>query len=158
LGQVLEATDAARGRLPSGKRLVDRLEIRQRPCVRGEALGHAAVGQLVRGRDLQLWKRVEHVQLGDGDAGEPVHLRREAREHGVEPPAAPRPAGRRAELAAEPAQPLVHLGLEPVGRGPSPTRVVYAFTTPMTASIAVGPMPVPVAAPAAVVFDDVTNG
>jgi hypothetical protein len=45
-----------------------------------------------------------------------------------------------------------------VGSGPVPTRVVYAFTPPRAASIARGPMPVPIAAPPAVVELDVTNG
>ena len=39
------------------------------------------------------------------------------------------------------------------GNGPSPTRVTYAFATPMTVSMRVGPMPEPMAAPAAVGFD-----
>src|SRR5688500_12097251 len=45
-----------------------------------------------------------------------------------------------------------------VGSGPLPTRVVYAFTTPSTASIAVGAIPTPSAAPPDVVLLDVTNG
>src|SRR3954467_14587503 len=45
-----------------------------------------------------------------------------------------------------------------VGNGPAPTRVVYAFTMPMTRSILPGPIPEPVAAPPAVDDDDVTNG
>ena len=45
-----------------------------------------------------------------------------------------------------------------VGNGPLPTRVVYAFTMPMTRSMRVGPMPAPVAAPPATGFDEVTNG
>ncbi len=45
-----------------------------------------------------------------------------------------------------------------VGSGPVPTRVVYAFTTPSTALMVVGAMPVPVAAPPLVVLLDVTNG
>src|SRR5467141_3249455 len=49
-------------------------------------------------------------------------------------------------------------GSASVGSGPFPTRVVYAFTTPSTASIAVGPIPTPTAAPPAVVLDDVTYG
>src|SRR6266436_9198258 len=49
-------------------------------------------------------------------------------------------------------------GVASVGSGPLPTRVVYAFTTPSTASIAVGPIPTPTAAPPAVVLDDVTYG
>src|ERR1043166_3758903 len=45
-----------------------------------------------------------------------------------------------------------------VGSGPLPTRVVYAFTTPSTASSAVGGIPAPTLAPPAVVLLDVTNG
>src|SRR5258705_897498 len=50
------------------------------------------------------------------------------------------------------------LGAASVGSGPLPTRVVYALTTPSTASIAVGPIPTPTAAPPAVVLDEVTYG
>ena len=45
-----------------------------------------------------------------------------------------------------------------VGNGPSPTRVTYAFVTPSTRSIRVGPIPVPVQAAPAVGLDDVTKG
>src|SRR3954470_21409715 len=45
-----------------------------------------------------------------------------------------------------------------VGKGPEPTRVVYALRIPTTRSILVGPMPEPTAAPPAVGLDDVTNG
>ena len=43
-----------------------------------------------------------------------------------------------------------------VGKGPLPTRVVYALVTPTTSSIRVGPIPAPVQAPPAVVFEEVT--
>jgi hypothetical protein len=43
-----------------------------------------------------------------------------------------------------------------VGNGPLPTRVAYAFETPMTALIFVGPTPDPVNTPPAVVFEEVT--
>jgi hypothetical protein len=43
-----------------------------------------------------------------------------------------------------------------VGSGPSPTRVVYAFTTPSTESMRVGPIPTPTEAPPAVVLEEVT--
>src|SRR6266566_329904 len=49
-------------------------------------------------------------------------------------------------------------GSASVGSGTFPTLVVYAFKTPTTASIAVGPIPTPTAAPPAVVLDDVTYG
>ena len=45
-----------------------------------------------------------------------------------------------------------------VGKGPLPTRVVYAFTIPITRPIFVGPIPLPVQAPPAVGLLDVTNG
>src|SRR5207244_12487202 len=45
-----------------------------------------------------------------------------------------------------------------VGSGPSPTRVVYAFTTPSTPLIARGPTPRPVQTPPIDAFDDVTYG
>ena len=45
-----------------------------------------------------------------------------------------------------------------VGNGPEPTRVEYAFMTPMTSSTWSGPMPPPVHAPPATGLDEVTNG
>src|SRR5215467_8045790 len=45
-----------------------------------------------------------------------------------------------------------------VGSGPSPTRVVYALTTPMTPPTARGPTPSPVQTPPTEAFDDVTYG
>ena len=45
-----------------------------------------------------------------------------------------------------------------VGSGPSPTRVVYAFATPSTPSMARGPMPSPVHTPPIDALDDVTYG
>ena len=45
-----------------------------------------------------------------------------------------------------------------VGKGPSPTLVVYAFATPITLSINVGPTPAPIHAPPDIGFDDVTKG
>src|SRR5436189_2683496 len=44
------------------------------------------------------------------------------------------------------------------GNGPPPTRVVYALATPSTPWMRVGGTPVPVAAPPAVVEDDVMKG
>ena len=45
-----------------------------------------------------------------------------------------------------------------LGNGPAPTRVTYAFETPITRSIRVGPIPIPVAAAPAIGFDEVTKG
>ncbi len=45
-----------------------------------------------------------------------------------------------------------------VGKGPLPTRVQYAFVTPITSLICWGAIPSPVHTPAEIVFDEVTNG
>src|SRR5579859_970646 len=45
-----------------------------------------------------------------------------------------------------------------VGKGPEPTRVVYALMTPITWEIRVGGMPEPTQAPPAVGLEEVTNG
>jgi hypothetical protein len=45
-----------------------------------------------------------------------------------------------------------------LGKGPSPTRVTYAFDTPTTSSIRCGPIPKLTAAPAAIGLEEVTNG
>lgn len=45
-----------------------------------------------------------------------------------------------------------------VGNGPSPTLVVYAFTTPITSPIDEGGNPKPVHTPPILQFDDVTYG
>ena len=45
-----------------------------------------------------------------------------------------------------------------VGSGPSPTRVVYALTTPSTTPTARGGTPSPVQTPPTEAFDEVTNG
>src|SRR6266508_4003602 len=41
-----------------------------------------------------------------------------------------------------------------VGNGPSPTRVTYAFATPITRSMRFGPIPIPVAAAAAIGLEE----
>ena len=49
-----------------------------------------------------------------------------------------------------------HLDGNSVGKGPFPTRVVYALATPMTSSMRVGPTPAPMQAAPVVVLDEVT--
>ena len=83
----------------------------------------------------------------------------QAQRRQIEPAAAARPAGRRAELAAG----LAQRARRPrraarSGTGRSPTRVAYALVMPTTRSICVGPMPALWQAPAAIVDDDVTYG
>ena len=67
---------------------------------------------------------VEDVELGQGDGVDAGDLDRVAGGHGVEPAAAPRPAGGGAELGAA----LAHAARRSassssVGKGPLPTRV-----------------------------------
>jgi hypothetical protein len=45
-----------------------------------------------------------------------------------------------------------------VGKGPAPTRVVYAFTTPIVQFTCFGAIPSPVKTPPMVVLEDVTYG
>jgi hypothetical protein len=59
------------------------------------------VADAVAGADLHLLEGVEHVELGDGQAGEAVDLRSIADDDSVEPAAAAGPAGGGAVLAAE---------------------------------------------------------
>src|SRR5262249_61992379 len=55
---------------------------------------------------------VEHVELGDAQARDAVDLDRALERGGVDPAAAPRAAGRRAELVPPRAQPLAGIPLE----------------------------------------------
>src|SRR5262245_27377497 len=45
-----------------------------------------------------------------------------------------------------------------VGKGPAPTRVVYAFEMPITVWTCFGEMPRPVETPPAAALEEVTNG
>src|SRR5688572_975473 len=62
--------------------------------------------ELVADADLYRLDAVEHIQLGDAQAGDAVQLDRALERRGVEPAGAPRPPGRRAELLAALAQAL----------------------------------------------------
>jgi hypothetical protein len=54
--------------------------------------------------------------------------------------------------------PLSDSSVSSVGYGPDPTRVEYAFMTPITSSTWSGPIPPPVHAPPATGFELVTYG
>src|SRR6185437_2421175 len=62
--------------------------------------------ELVADADLHRLDSVEHVELGDAQAGDAVQLDRALQRRGVEPAGAPRPAGGGAELLSALAQPL----------------------------------------------------
>ena len=138
--QVLVARDAG-GRRGSS-RAASRRPARTRRAASRSA-GHSLTRRCraaVAGAHADLVEPVEHVELGQRQRVEAVDARGVAHRHGVVPAAAARPAGRRrrtpgrSRAAACRARPC-----SSVGSGPSPTRVVYAFATPSTPSIARGP-------------------
>ncbi len=73
--------------------------------------------QAVAGAELQLIHAGEHVELGERHGGQPVHPRGHPQRRQIEPAAAPRPAGGRAELGAGLAQLLADRALELGGKG-----------------------------------------
>ena len=73
--------------------------------MRGEII-ERLTAQGVTGADLHLVEPVEHVDLGQGDAGDPADRRRLAHQHRIEPAAAALAARDGAELMAAHAQPL----------------------------------------------------
>ena len=101
---------------------------------------------------------IEHVQFCHHQpfrAIDPVGV---AKQGDIQPAASTRPSRYRAVFLAAVAKRIAG-GIEiSVGNGPSPTLVTYAFVTPITVPIFVGPTPVPVTAPPAVADEDVTKG
>ena len=100
----------------------------------------------------------QHIEVSQGEAGQAVDAGRIAEDDAIEPAAAARPAGGRAVFVAALADVVAGLVQELGWEDAEPTRVVYAFATPITPSMSVGPMPVPMQAPPAVGCDEVTNG
>src|SRR6266511_2381740 len=134
VGQVLESIEVRPGRrrevgqpphliegfLPPGKGLVHGLHAGEPLDLCRHAVERLAV-EPVADAHRDVGERVEHVQLRDGEA------REAADPHRVEPPAAPRPAGRGPELVAQSANPLGDLRLR-LGRErpvPHPRRVGF---------------------------------
>src|SRR6185312_325619 len=64
------------------------------------------------GADLEFWKTVEDIELGQRDAGDARDLHRLAHHHRIEPTAAPLAPGDDAELLAARAQQLAGRVLE----------------------------------------------
>ena len=102
---------------PAFHGLVDRLDARLRRLRRRQVIDLAAV-EPVADADLELGQLVEHVELGEGDAVDAADFPRLAHEAGVEPAAAARPTGHRAELLAALAQEPARLVLELGGERP----------------------------------------
>ena len=88
--------------------LVDRLDPRLVGGVGGQIVELLPV-ELVAGADLHRLERVEHVELGQRDAGHSADRDRLADQHGVEPAAAALAAGDGAELVAALAERLADL-------------------------------------------------
>ena len=96
---------------PAFHRLVDRLDPRLRALRRRQMVERLAV-EPVADADLELGQLVEHVELGQRDAVDAGHFARLAHQAGIEPAAAARPPGDRAELGPALAEQLAGLVLE----------------------------------------------
>src|SRR3972149_1560679 len=114
-GKLGELRDALRGGVPAIELLVYRFAPGEDACLCGEVVDLRAL-ESIPGADLYLRELVEHVELCDHQAVEPVHARGVPEGYGVKPAASPRPAGRGAVLAALLAAPVRLLALE-LGRG-----------------------------------------
>ena len=103
-----------------------------------------AVAQPVAHADRELVERREHVELRQRERRDPVQPHGVAQRDQVEPAAAA--LTRPVAVPNSPPSSRTRSWSAPsisVGNGPSPTRVTYAFATPMIASIRFGPMPTP---------------
>ena len=112
----------------------------------------------VSGADLQGLELVEDVDLGQHHRIDAVGGDRVARDGRVEPSDPPGAPGGGAVLGADLAKLIAERVGQLVGKGPYPTRVVYALNTPTVRVTRDGGMPLPVQAPPAVGDDDVTYG
>src|SRR5690606_39342174 len=90
---------------PAVHLLVDRLAFRLLGGVRREVVDHLAA-QPVAGANLERLEPVEHIELGQRDAGHARDRARLADEHRIEPAAAALAPGYRAELVAALTEPL----------------------------------------------------
>ena len=122
--QVVVTRDTrARLRLHPGKRLIDRLALGEHVEVGGPFVDHV-LAVFVAGAHLNLVEAIEHIELRERDAVEPVDPNRVACDDRVVPPAAARTAGDRSQILARcragDRQPVP---VSSVGIGPSPTRV-----------------------------------
>src|SRR5690606_20601283 len=99
------------GIAPAFHILIDRLAFRLLGGVGGQVVDLAAA-QPVTSADLQRLEPVEHVELGQSDAGDSADRAALPDEHRVEPAATALTRGDRAEFVATLAEPLADLVLE----------------------------------------------
>ena len=110
-GQLGPGAGALRRLRPALQRLVDRLDAGLRPLRRRQIVDLAPV-EPVADADLELRQLVEHVELGQRDAVDAANFPRLPHQDRVEPAAAARPPGHRAELVAALAEQAPGLVLE----------------------------------------------
>ena len=144
--------------VPALDLFVDRLDPRLVGGMRRQIVELLPV-DLVAGADLHRLEAVEHVELGQRDAGDAADRDRLAHEHGVEPAAAAAAAGDGAELVAALAEALadliVLLGREGAG---ADAGGVGLDDAEHEAGRATGPCRCPDPVVPATVLDEVTNG
>ena len=143
---------------PAFEIFVDRLDVRLRAGACGQPVEPLAVEHIADANADRV-EAVEHVELRQRDAVDARNLGDLTDEHAVEPAAAPLAARDGAELAATLAD-LLAERVRQLGRkrpGPDARRVGLG-NAEHVADVTRGPMPEPVAACAATVFDEVTNG
>ena len=104
-GQIVPAAAGSRGCLPALPFLIDRRHLHEHRRVGHGIDDHGAIRHAIAHADLEPLEAVEHVQFRDGQTGHAVEPGGVADGDAVEPTAATRPAGRRAKLAADLAQP-----------------------------------------------------
>ena len=83
----------------------------------GQVVKRLAI-QMIADADLEFLHAVQHIQLGQRNAGDAVNLDGLAHQHGIKPATTPRPAGGGAELVAAFAQFLAHTVLQFGGKRP----------------------------------------
>ena len=100
LGQILELATVLRRALPARQGLEDWMATGEVVGAAGEVIDPFAI-QFVGHADLNLIEFIQHIQLGDGEAIEAVHLNGVATDHPVESSrASPAPAGGGSEFTA----------------------------------------------------------
>src|SRR5579859_309872 len=102
-GQILETSNAHGTLRPAWNFLVNWLAAGRRVGTGGQNID-ALAAEVVTNADLQRLHPVEHIQLGDAQAGHAVDLNRALERRRVEPAAASRPPRHRAEFLPPRAQ------------------------------------------------------
>jgi hypothetical protein len=108
---------------PSGKGLIDWFAGRQVIEIGRDVRDSLAI-PFIGGADVEFIQFAEHIQLGNGQAGEAVEAHRIVQDDRVQPAAASTPAGGGAELRSGLLYTVPISSNSSDGNGPAPTRVV----------------------------------